>query len=150
MGFILRALGAARIFVITETTKNVIHIILIWSLLLLFGIEGVSMAFFLLYCFYTVIVLVLSRFLIGFFWSPGVVKLLIFILPAVGLVFISDKLMPIIPALIISNVVAFFTSVYCLRELVFRLGPAHRIRKTMRKILFFQILIQNQKKIEMN
>ena len=137
MGFILRALGAARIFVITETTKNVIHIILIWSLLLLFGIEGVSMAFFLLYCFYTVIVLVLSRFLIGFFWSPGVVKLLIFILPAVGLVFISDKLMPIIPALIISNVVAFFTSVYCLRELVFRLGPAHRISKTMRKILFF-------------
>ncbi len=71
MGFILRALGASRIFVITKTTKNAIDIILIWSLLLLFGIEGVSIAFFLLYCFYTVIVLVLSRFLIGFF---GVLK----------------------------------------------------------------------------
>lgn len=137
MGFILRALGAARIFVITETTKNVIHIILIWSLLLLFGIEGVSIAFFLLYCFYTVIVLVLSRCLIGFFWSPGVVRLLIFILPAIGLVFLSNKLMPIIPAAVISNVVAFFTSVYCLRQLVIRLGPAHKISQTMRNILFF-------------
>ncbi len=58
--------------------------------------------------------------------------------------------MPTIPAAVISNVVAFFTSVYCLRELVIRLGPAHRISQTMRKILFFKFSFEIKKKIEMN
>jgi enterobacterial common antigen flippase len=142
MGFVMLALGEARLFGLTETAANIIHIFLVWSLLMLIGIKGVAIAFFLLYVIYTLMMIIISRYLIGFSWSSGVVNLLSFILPLITGVFLVSKFLPIIPATGIGTVVSLFTSFYCLRELLKRLGPDHRIGRIVKKIPLLHRLVQ--------
>ena len=129
MGFIILAKGASKLYAVTETIANILHIGLIWGLLSWIGIEGVSEAFLLLYIFYTLLMLVVSRYLINFSWSRGVWKILAIMLPLIIVTFVVGKVLPDIPSTIIGLVVTAGVSVFCLRGLMSRLGPDHKLSR---------------------
>lgn len=127
MGFIIVALGKGSLFVLTETVFNALHLVFIWGGLILFGIEGVAVAFCILYLLYIAGILMIARYLTGFMWSSATKRLLLLLLPIAVLAFLVARVFPIWPATIFGVVVTGMTSVFCLRELVRRIGSDHRI-----------------------
>lgn len=134
MGFIMLAKGNGRLFLITETVFGLMHVALLWVGLKVIGLTGVAMAFTALHVLYTVGMLLVSRHLIDFCWSKGVVNLL-GILFAIALVtFHSSLLLPVMPATIMGSAICLIVCLYCLRQLGNRLGSSHRICRMVGKL----------------
>jgi len=127
LGFIQLALGKGKWFVATETVANFVHIALIWVGLALFGVEGVSIAFFMLYVLYVVGMLVVSRYLIDFSWAAPTKRLLLLLLPIAAIAFFAGRVLPVLPAAGFGVIVTLGASVLCLRELVSRIGTEHKV-----------------------
>ena len=143
MGFIILAKGKARWMVFTETSANLLHILLIWLGLQYLGVTGVAVAFFVLYVFYTVLIKFVSYQLSGFTWNSDVRKLLITMLPVSGGLFLVSQFMQEIYATIIGTIATFAVGIYCLRELTKRLGSEHRICRIVRYVPFSKYLVPN-------
>ncbi|WP_394153201.1 O-antigen translocase [Vibrio maritimus] len=133
MGFIILAKGFSKIFVFTETTINIIHIILIVVLLSYFGIEGVAIAYPILYTIYTVMMLVVSKYLIDFKWSREVINTLLLVITFTSIVFVSIELLTQFQSSIVGLVVTFIVSVFCINKLSERLGSEHKLNKILNK-----------------
>lgn len=127
LGFVILAKGAGKLFAFTETFANSLHIVMIWVGLLFFGINGTGIAFFLLYLFYTLLMLLVAKRLIAFSWSRRVWNLLFVFLPVVAITFLTGILLPKIPGFLIGLVLTALTSLYCLRGLYHRLGKDNRL-----------------------
>lgn len=134
MGFVMLAKGKAKLFALVQTLANFLHIFFVWLLLLLIGIEGVAIAFALLYVISTFVVFFVSRYLIGFKWSSGVWKLLWVFLPVVACSFLANRFLSVTAATIIGSILTFIMSIYCLIGLSERLGPDHKICRVVKKI----------------
>lgn len=133
MGFIILAKGLSKFFVVTETLINVAHIGLILLMLKWFGIEGVAMAFPILYAIYILMMLGVSRYLIGFKWSSAVLKIILILSVATGITFGAAVTASIWGSTLIGTIVSVVIGLYCLKELSFKLGNEHRISKLIRK-----------------
>ena len=129
LGFIQLAKGASITYTATETAANALHLFFVWVGLRYMGIVGVAVAFAVLYGCYTVIVFWVAVRLSGFRWSRSVVKLIVFSAIFIGMVFGIINLFPGTPATISSLILVLISGIYCLRQLVLRLGPEHRISK---------------------
>ncbi len=127
LGFVMSALGRGQCFFITETLANILHLVLIGLGLVTFGIEGVAVAFFVLYLAYTAGVYGVARHLTGFRWSAASGRLLLWLLPIVAVTFIATRLLPLWPATAFGGVATIVASVLCLRGLLKRIGGNHRI-----------------------
>jgi len=125
MGFIILAMGRGRLFFASETAFGVVHVLLTWFGLRLFGLTGVGIAFLLAYVFCTAFVLIISRRLIGFRWNKGVGTLCMFLIPPSVAVFSASLLLPVLPATLFGAAIALVVGLYCLRQLAERLGPEH-------------------------
>lgn len=136
MGYILLAKSESRLFVVTETVLGVVHAVLIWAGLKLFGLTGIAVALVLLYILYTGFMLLLSRYLIGFYWNKGVCKLLMVVLPISIGTFVCSLFLPVLPLTVVGGAVCIGVSVYCLRQLVERLGSDHKICRIVRQMPF--------------
>lgn len=136
MGYVMLAKGKSLWFLGTETFFNVIHLALIWIGILLFGVLGVSIAFFLLYVVCTTAVYMVAHHLTGFTWNSGVWKLLLALLPVAGGIFLASQFLPKIHATIIGTTATLATGVYCLRELTKRLGPEHKLCRIVQRVPF--------------
>lgn len=134
MGFIMLAKGAGRLFAIFESGCQIFHIGLIWCGLKWIGVEGVAIAFFLLYICCTSAVLCISRRLIDFRWSPSVYRLLFILLPIAFLTMAQSRFLPLVPSTAIGMAITLAASIYCLRNLCSRLGRNHRIVKLVLKM----------------
>ena len=134
MGFILLAKGESRMFLLTETVFGLIHAAFIWLGLKFFGLTGVAIAFMSMYFLYILGMLAVSRYLTKFSWSRGVTTLLFILLPASLVVFFSSLFLPVIPATALGSVVCLLVGVYCLRQLMLRLGAEHKIFRILRKV----------------
>lgn len=134
MGFILLAKGKSKLFFASETLFGIVHALLIWVGLKFLGLLGVAMAFVLLYVFYTVFMLVLSRWLTGFRWNKGVRMLLMGLLPPSIGVFAGSLLLPVFPATVMGVAVSIAVSLYCIRQLANRLGPDHKVCRIVSRI----------------
>jgi PST family polysaccharide transporter len=134
MGFVLLAKGESRWFALTESMAAALHLVLIWVGLKSVGIEGVAMAFVALYVVYTLLMLVVTRYLIGFAWSPTTLRLLAFAIPSVGAGFLAPVLLRDAAATVAGLAATLIVGVLCLRGLVQRVGPEHRISKAVRLI----------------
>lgn len=141
MGFVMLAKGKSLWFWGTETLFNVIHLAFIWIGLLLFGVLGVSIAFFLLYVVYATTLCIVIRHLTGFTWNSGVWKLLLALLPVAGGVFLAGQFLYEIYATIIGLIANFAVGIYCLRELTKRLGPDHKICRMLHRIPFAAYIV---------
>lgn len=127
LGFIMLALGKGRWFFVTETLFNGLHMALIAAGLLVMGIEGVALAFFILYLLYIATVYWVGHRLTAFRWSSGVQRMLIVLLTIVALSFVAARLVPLWPATVLGLVSSLVATVICLRGLVKRIGQEHRI-----------------------
>ena len=134
MGFIMLAKGSGWLFALTQTLAHTFHLMAIWMGLRWFGIEGVSMAFFVLYIFHGMWVKIIGRKLIDFEWSKEV-KYLLWIFGAISVAaMIFTRVFPLLPATVVTCCMTFFVGIYCLRGLCIRLGDSHRIVKLVRKL----------------
>ncbi len=122
LGFVILALGKGRWFLITETCANLAHLALIALGLVWFGLEGVAIAFFVLYVGYIVTVYFLCRHLTGFSWSKGSRRIALFTLPLSLILFILSRNLPVLPAALIGIAASVVTAGFCIQELVRRLG----------------------------
>lgn len=134
MGFILIAKGKARWMVITETSAALLHIVFIWLGLKYFGILGVSIAFFLLYITYIMMIMTVTHKLTGFQWNSGVRSLLLKLIPTTVVIFLISQVLAERYVIAAGMLLTVFASIYCLRELTNRLGPEHRISRIAQHI----------------
>lgn len=134
LGFVMVALNKGRWFLITETSFNLVHIGLIAIGLQLYGVEGVAIAFVVMYVGYIAAVLLVSRHLIGFKWSPGCIRIGLLSLPVLGVIFITSRFAPLWPATWIGLSLTLIASVLCLRGLIIRVGTDHRIVRAISRL----------------
>jgi len=141
MGFIILALGRAKLFAATELLGNTVHLILIVLGLKLFGLTGVALAFAGLYVLYIGFMLVLSRKMIGFSWSRPVVKLVGMSLAACMLILLSSLNLSLLASTIVGCLSVCAGGISCLRVLLQRLGSEHQIRRKLVGIPLLRSLI---------
>ena len=134
LGFAMLALGKGRWYFLTETSFNLLHMALIALGLHLFGIEGVAIAFFVMYAGYIGAVYLVSRHLIGFRWSATCARMTLLALPPVVLTFIAVRWLPLWPATLAGSLVTVVVSAYALRTLVQRVGHEHRVVRALGKV----------------
>lgn len=134
LGYVMLALNKGRWFLLTETSFNLVHVALIALGLQLYGIEGVAIAFVVMYVGYIAAVLLISRHLISFKWSAECTRIGLLSLPAIGVIFILSRLASLWPATGLGISLTLIASVLCLRGLVTRVGSEHRIVRAITRL----------------
>lgn len=134
MGFILMVKGRAKWLILTESTASVLHVILIWLGLKIFGVLGVAMAFAWLYLAYVLLMIFVSSKISGFRWNDGVNRLLAIVLPAFFVTFSITQLLDTSYSISIGAVILIGLSHFCLREIAVRLGSEHKFSQYVVKI----------------
>jgi PST family polysaccharide transporter len=127
MGFITIALGKGSLYAVIQTIFNILHVVLIGAGLMLFGVEGVAVAFFLLHVISSIVNSLIFYSLTGFRWSASTQHLLVLLLPVVVSAFLIGRLFPIWPATGLGVTISAIASILCVRELVKRIGHDHRV-----------------------
>lgn len=125
MGYVLLALARSRWFFITETSFNLLHLALIFTGLMLFGIEGAAIAFFAAYAVYAIALYLLARHLINFAWSVATLRLMSLLLPLLALAFFSTRLLSPAVGTTIGIALSIAAALACLRGLARRIGQQH-------------------------
>ncbi len=126
LGFVMLALGKSKWFFATETSSHVVHVALIAVGLATIGIEGVAIAFFILYIGYTIIVYAVGRHLIRFSWSLKTNKVVWFSLATMLTTFTILQSFPLWIGTILGTLIATITSIVSLCSLIRRIGTEHR------------------------
>ncbi|WP_163929971.1 O-antigen translocase [Paraferrimonas sp. SM1919] len=133
LGYILLAKGYSRLFAGIETIINLIHIILIVLLLKFIGLKGVSIAFTILYFIYIMIMLCVSRYIIGHRWSVGVKRIIWVNFPIVLLAMFVSTQLSTGYAIFFGVVTSLVVSIGCFRALLNRLPDTHKVYKYIEK-----------------
>ena len=139
LGFIILALGKSKIFLFSELTSSVLHLGLVWYAVNYLSLAGTSLAFFLTYFFYTILMLLITNQLTKFKWDSKIIKLIAisfiqFILLIVIVLYINNWVGIFLTVLLIS-----FSLIKCIKEIMIVLGYEN---KTLKKILDFHIIKQ--------
>jgi enterobacterial common antigen flippase len=134
LGFVMLALGRGRWFLLTETSFNILHVALVALGLKHYGVEGVAIAFVVMYFGYISAVYSVSHRLIGFKWSAECTRLGLLALSILAVAFSASRLAPIWPATWIGLSLTLIASVLCLRGLVTRVGSEHRIVRAITRL----------------
>ena len=94
LGYMLIAKGRSLLFILTEVAGGVMHISLIFLCMKLWKLEGVGIAFALVYMFYTIMMLAVASGLTQFRWSATALKILGPSVLIVAAVFCAARLPP--------------------------------------------------------
>mgnify|MGYP006191308677 CR=1 FL=1 len=141
LGYVLLALDKGKWYLLTETCFNAGHVMLIALGLRQFGVEGVAIAFFVMYTGYVTAVYLVCRHLIGFSWSGQSMKIIFFALPPLAATFLASRVMPLWSASIVGFLLTMVVGVFCLRGLVKRIGPEHRIMRSVARVPGAKLLL---------
>lgn len=134
LAFIILAKGYSKLYVLTETTVHIMHLFLIALFLNWFGIEGVAIAFPILYLIYTVIMLLISKHIIGFRWLPGVWVIIAWMIPFIFSTFTAGVFFSILHATAFGICTTIVLSLVCMRKLVVLLGTEHKLCRFILKL----------------
>jgi PST family polysaccharide transporter len=133
LGFIMLTLGKNRWFFVTETCFILLHVTLIFVLLNWVGLEGVAIAFALVYVVYAAAAFHVARHLTEFAWTVSSRNILLIFTAVVATLFLIIRVMPIWAGTSVGCFVTIGMSIYCIRELIARVGREHRfVRLGMR------------------
>ena len=127
MGFIQLALGAGRFFMLTEATFLAIQAGLVAWLVPRHGVIGAAYAFASCYALYTVGMAWVGYRLIGFRWSPAVLRMMLASGCLVALAFVSERTLDGVAALAVGMTLTGAGVLWSLRGLARRLGTQHRL-----------------------
>ncbi len=134
LGFVMLALGKGKWFLLTETSFNMLHVALVALGLHVLGIEGVAIAFFVMYLGYILAVYLVCWHLISFSWSSACIRIAIYGLPSLGAIFIACRNLSLWPATAVGLALTLLVSGFCLRGLANRIGPDHRLIRAASKL----------------
>jgi len=127
MGFVMPALGAGKWYAFSETANVALHLALAVVLLGMLGLQGVAIAFALLYLIYTASVAAISFHLIRFRWSASALRVLLIASVFVALAFgIAETTTSPIKELL-GVTILMSAALYALRGLAQRVGETHRV-----------------------
>lgn len=139
LGFVMPALGRGRIFFLTETAGNLLHLALIVAGIHLLGLLGVAVAYFILYAVYVLTVLITAHALTGFKWSAGSLRLIAVSCAALAACFLAVKTLDLWPATLLGLLASIAAALYSLRQLAQRLGEDHGLTRLARRVFFIRI-----------
>jgi antigen flippase len=147
MGYILLAKGAARWFAVMETVFSVLNLGLVWVGIHHLGLEGVAVAFAILYGLYIFAILWAATQISEFRWSKPVVRLLLMAGALVAVTFILIKSTPYLPATILGGVLSLGSGFFCIRRICRQLGSHHRISRTLIRLPIVGKLLSSEIRI---
>lgn len=122
LGYVQLAKGRAGLFIATETAAHSAHLLLTVAGLHLFGLDGVGIAFAVLYGVYTLGMLWVCRFLSGFRWSRAAGTILLASCAAVAASFAAIEVLPQNVGTGVSVVIMVVAGGLCLAGVQARLG----------------------------
>ncbi len=129
LGYIQLAKGASRIYLATETLIICLWLGLVFWLVPVVGLSGAAYAFPIVYLVYTLGMLAVAHYLIGFHWSRTVKRLLILstctILLSFAVIFSENKWL----AYTGGGLIALLATVHSIQALGKRLGHTHRLSR---------------------
>jgi PST family polysaccharide transporter len=134
MGYLQLALGKSKIYFFTQTIFTIFQLFLTWFGLIIYGIEGVSIGFFVLYVVSIVVIYILSRRLTGFRWSIETYRLFTIFLPIILFTFITVRVFPGMLSTIMGIILTIAITTMCLRGMIQRIGLEHRLAKVICRI----------------
>lgn len=140
LGFVMLALGKGKTYLIIDSVFYIIHIALIAIGLSVLGINGVAVAFSVMYFGYIVAVYLVCRNLINFKWSVGSFKIIFSTVPLFIVTFLVYQVLPLLYATFFGAILVALVSVFSLRSLVGRLDSTHRIITTALRVPGFRFL----------
>lgn len=112
MGYILLAKGKGKMFFWTEFLANAVHVILIWTGITYFGLNGTGMAFLGLYVFYWVLIYGCAKHLTGLIWSSANIRNALAVFPALIVVFVGRLYLSDIAYLILAGTITIGIVLY--------------------------------------
>lgn len=134
MGFVQLALSKEKIFFLTQTSFTMLNMLLAWVGIRLLGIEGISIAFLCMYLVALFTIFLVTRALTGFSFSAANRSLLIIFIPVIfATVLMTRFLLPWVSVLF-GGILTIAVSVYCLRELIQRVGQEYFLVQAVGKI----------------
>ena len=134
LSYVILALGKGRWYLLTESAFSLLHLMLIYIGLSLYGVLGVAFAFFVMYLIYTIAVCMVCRHLIAFRWSYSSLREIIYSSLAFAITLMMCKFLPIIHSLWIGSVLVIVVGIISVRGLAIRLGKDHRLVQMMKHI----------------
>jgi PST family polysaccharide transporter len=117
LGFTLLAKSKGKMFFCTELGANAVHIVLFWFGIIIFGLKGAGMAFFVLYIFYLFLMMYVIKKLTGFGWSDSNRRLAVIIAPAAGTVFLLPRFFPPSVSMASGTALTIGMGIYSLKKL---------------------------------
>ncbi|MBF0232147.1 MAG: O-antigen translocase [Desulfamplus sp.] len=127
MGFVQLAKGEKYWFIFSEILFNTIHICFIFIGIHYYGLYGTGIAFFAMYVLYVFGIHIIAAHLIGFSWSQNAKKLILTQVLIVLISFCASFMLSEFWNIIVGGVLFVVISLYCLRQLLVRLGRFHKI-----------------------
>jgi PST family polysaccharide transporter len=142
MGYLQQALGKAKIFIITQTFFNILHLALFAFFLREFGLEGAAASFFALYAIALGVIKKLANHLTTFMWSSQATKLIATNALLILLVFMLMRWLPLLPGTIAGTLITTFATTLSIRGLTKRVGPEHRLVKLFMCIPLLRLFLR--------
>jgi len=140
MSFIMFAKGASGWLSVYGTVFNIIHLALVVVLLKSMGLAGCGVAFAIIYALHIGGLLLLSRHLTGFRWTPHTVKLLLYGTGLIGTAYVFVWLLSPALAAVCSSFLLVATAIFSLRGIILRLGADHRLVVRLMGLPGFKLL----------
>jgi PST family polysaccharide transporter len=141
MGYTLLAKGRGDLLVICETAGQCFHLAMIYLFLNHFGLIGVSIAFVLNYIVWTLLLMVVSYYLIGYRWSPSVLSLVLFSVIISAVCFAVVNFVTGILGQAMGLLLAVFVGFYCLRKLCGLVGQEHPLVRLVGRIPILRSIV---------
>jgi PST family polysaccharide transporter len=123
MHLLMEAKGRAKLYLLINFSKNIVHLGLIWLGISYFGLNGTGIAYFGGYVFLWIVMYGVAKHLIGFTWSGANRRHAMLIIPAVGIVFVSGLFLDNLWSLILGSTVTVALAIYSMKRLVAIISP---------------------------
>lgn len=134
IGYLIIALGRGRWFFISETSFTIVHLLLVAIFLYYFGIQGVAIAFFLMYIGYAATIYLIARHLTGYSWSSEVKKIIWLTLSALAVLLLILKNMSLLMGSLIGCGLILMSTIYSFHGLIKRTGFDNKLSRVLLKI----------------
>ena len=141
VGYSILAKGASGWFVVTQSIFCSVNFLLAWLMIKQFGLTGAGIAYFLTFVPAVFLNLFVAHRLSEFKWSPSVIRLITISGGLVAMGFASSMLLPMLWNSFVGLGLAFLSGIFCMRGIVNRVGPSHRIARTLLKIPGMRLVI---------
>jgi len=140
MAFVMMAKNSQKLFFWTELCSNALYIALVWFGVGRFGLNGVGMAFVILYAVYTLMAYAVVRRLSDFRWSQENLWIAsVYVLLALG-IFVSSKFLIPVAALGLGFVVTAITGIFSVKKLCAMVPPERFPRRARELLTYLRLL----------